>query len=182
MFEELDVTVVPFEKVFPKIQVQFLKHLSAIYNINTLYTGKFNQDVKKILLHFTIHETCKYFLELKSNYKHTILLVDSSFANSNFGIFEMYNKDSVTHFILNKFKRIKNQLPFPVVVLDKPLNSYKKDSGEVKELKCTIVKLVEEYITKPPHLRDIKAFTIMNGLKQLSLHYFDSVDFKKIFY
>ena len=179
IFENPDLVVIPFEKIFENIDLQFLNYT---YNNKIAKNNyfKFDTDLKKLLLHFVIFEVCNFFI--KSKYKNKILLVQPSFADQNFEVFNYINKDQIVKFILNSFHKLNSCFPFPVLVYDKSINLYDLNTGEVREVLIKSKEVINTYLLKTPNMRDIKKFTEKNGLKFLHNQYFNEQQFKSIFY
>lgn len=175
-FSKYDLTVITLDSVFESIQLCLSVYIDILYNIE-----RFNSDAKALLLHNLLLQTCEHFKKL-NNHSNKILLVQPSFADYDYEIYKHFDKQKITNFIITNFKKISNNLPFPVYVQNTNTNLNDKYSGETIELLNRLVKIKDTFQLKSPSLSKIKQFTFDHGLNYLTNVYLLKPETKGIYY
>lgn len=176
-FNKNDLLVVTLDSIFDRVNQQICDDIYIKYNME-----RFNQDAKRLLLHYLLKECCEVFIVLKSRGNNHILFVQPSFADKQYELFDRFDKVEVVQFILKSFKKLRNKVPFPVYVQNQSVDLTQNISGELIELINKLSRVVNTHLFKEPNLKDIKKFTAENGLKYLSRDYFTSLNAKRIYY
>lgn len=180
IFNDLELTVIPLDYFFYNIQLKFLN--SITHNLPTSVNNNYIQlekEVKQYFLHAIIFETCKYFQEDKSRNK--ILVVDPSFSNKDYELWNFINKDQVVGYILKTFKLLKKSLPMPIYVSDKIIN-FSNRTGEIEDILQILVDRKNDIRESVYNTKRLKKFTEDNGLLFLTNSYITTTDFKKLIY
>jgi hypothetical protein len=176
IFEDFDLTVITLDNIFAKT-VSVLDNKEYIIYNNT----RLNIDEKKYILSFTFQYTCEQFINL-SNLQNKVLLIQPSFADYDYELYEKINKQQIVKFVMTSFKKAGKHLPLPIFVQDHNIDLTNEHAGELIELLNMMSKKVDIHLLKTPNLSKIKQFSTNNGLKYLSDTYFPSQNLQRIYY
>jgi hypothetical protein len=176
-FYDYDLTVITFDKVFERIQLKLIDSLTQTPSENNY--NIFNADCKRFLLHYLIKESCDCMRQITPRNK--ILLVDPSYQTNNYEIWEYFDRAVVIKFIQSSLKTLKDNFPFPIYIIDEPINLNDK-SGELMDTLYLLMEKQSNHHIRPFHMQKLKQFSKRNGLKFLTNSYYISSEFKKLFY
>lgn len=175
-FEDFNLTVITLDSIFEKLVLTLDNTEYYIYNKKSL-----NIDARRTILHFTTLFICEQFIEL-NNIQNKVLLIQPSFADYDYEIYNKIDKQKIVKFIISSFKKINKHLPMPVFVQEQSINLTNEHAGELIELLNMMSKKLDIHLLKTPNLSKIKQFSHDNGLKQLANEYFQAPEVKKIYY
>lgn len=160
--------IIPFNQIFFQSQLDTLNHCHKFNQ-----PLKFDQDFKKILLHFILIHSCEYFTKNYSPDK--ILFIQPLSFQPEYEIFKYIDKDEVIQFVTKSLNRFKKILPFPLYISSHPIDLSNKESGETREMINIMSTVVNHHQDKTASFQDVKRVTGKKGLKMLAKEYFNSM-------
>jgi len=176
-FNEFDITVVNFERIFESVQLLTLNSIRLTTTKNNYIS--FDLDCKRYFLHYLIKETCDYMRTIID--KNKILFIGPTFYLNNYEIWSFMDRKEISQFVYNSFKNLKENLPFPIFCSEDSINLTEL-TGETIDALNIMSMLVSTHSTKPVTTKKLKEFSKKNGLTYLTNTYYVSSEFKKLLY
>lgn len=175
-FDEYDLNIILFNDIFYNIQFNTINEISSFSLPPVKHYVELNSDIKRILLHFIIKESCDTISNI--NKKNKVLVINEL---DDYEIFNYLERDKVIKFIKDSFKSLKNKFPFPSYILEDEID-FNNMTGELEDVLHDLHKEVDNYSTKSKTSRRLRGYSSQKGLKYLTDSYLVSGEFKKLLY
>lgn len=186
-YHQLDkegLLLINFKKIFATIQTKVLDQCNEFGLIKDHKLNYHNSDVKRLVLHNTIHTVCEEVIKHPSKSKKVIIFRpftrDDTFEILSYSTLPEINKLTLT--IVNQIKKI---LPIQIVVLA-DWASFQNFKEKLNKKDGDAVELIHRILCSmtPVNLsfQKAKTFATKHKLTFLSRQYFDLLKTKQLFF
>ena len=186
-YHQLDkegLLLINFKKVFATIQTKVLDQCNDFGLIKNDKLNYHNSDVKRLVLHHTIHEVCEEVI--KPTYRLKPVIIFRPFNRTDtFEILDYSTLPEINKLILTIISRIKKILPIQIVVLADKISFHdlkEKLTGKDGETVELIYKILCGLEPTNMSFKKAKAFATKHKLTFLSHTYFDLLKTKQLFF
>ena len=157
--------------------------VNDLYSYGLLEKPKFSRNVKKLLLHHTIHQICEYFL---NKHRRTATFIYFGRATYNTELHEIYGENVINEWLYNTIVKIKNLLPIRILVGNLPFITIKtqieENSGDGVEFLQMIKTYADWHNTDNYTFSRIKQYVARYELTFLSKDYFTQLKTKNLLF
>jgi hypothetical protein len=174
-FKILDFT--PVSKEISKLT------LSDMEKYDLLGNPKFSRDVKKLLLHHTIHCVCETFIKRRSNTPCVLYFAKNTYNTKLHGFF---SDSLINDELYQNVVKIKNILPIRVYIASEPFEmarlQIEENSGEGIDILSNIKYCIDNHQSERFTFSRIKQYTNRHKLTFLNENYFNRLKTKNLLF
>ena len=155
--------------------------LSDMEKYNFLKNPKFSKDIKRLLLHHTIHSICNFFIKNKSGIP-AVLYFEILGYSTKFHVF--YGESEVNRYLHSIMLKLKKILPVRIYIGSIPFEELKQavdnNTGEGVDFLKTTETYLEQYDFSKYTFSKIKLYTNRHKLNFLNQDYFNQLKTKNL--
>jgi hypothetical protein len=122
-----------------------------------------------------IHDSYKEY-----NLRKIVIVVDSSFKDIPYHLFEYIDKEKLYKFTIKEMTRLSKILPYPIIIKDYKIEI--SNDAEFQEFRNEVICISEKFDYTVPHLQKIKDYLRVNGFNKLYIDYNKIENWSGIFY
>lgn len=157
--------------------------VNDLFSYGLLEKHKFSRDVKKLLLHHTIHQICEYFL---NKHKRTATFIYFEKTAYNTELHEIYGKDVINEWLYRTVVKIKKLLPIRIFMGSLPFGTVKaqidENTGDGVEFLQNLKIHTDLYNNDKFTFSYVKLYATRHGLTFLSRKYFNQLKTKNLLF
>lgn len=165
----MNVEIISFKYIF---QVSSIK---ALNDSHCFDITKFDSNFRKILLHHVFYDSLEFFV---NNSIYRFLLIDHSFLDNSFEIYEYFNFKFVSNFVFSNFRKVQKVFPIPLLFRDFVVDF--NDEILIGELMAEGEQILADRIRAPLLKDGFRKFSKRRGLIFLSDKYINTKEFEKL--
>jgi len=157
--------------------------VNDLYSYGLLEKPKFSRDVKKLLLHHTIHQICEYFL---NKHKHTATFIYFGRTTYNTELHEIYGESIINEWLYQTILKLKKILPIRILIGHLPFTTIKsqidENSGDGAEFLQMVRTYADWHNTDKYTFSRVKLYVARHELTFLSKDYFNQLKTKNLLF
>jgi hypothetical protein len=157
--------------------------INDLYSYGLLEKPKFTRNVKRLLLHHTIHQICEYFL---NRHKRSATFIYFAKLTYNTELHEIYGESTINEWLYNTILKIKNILPIRILIGHLPFTTIKfqidENSGDGVEFLQMVRTYANWHNTDKYTFSRVKQYATRHELTFLSQDYFSRLKTKNLLF